>query len=165
VGEGVVEVGAVGGPAAGRRHAVPVAHPDPAVELGAGATACQVVRARVGVGRRGDTGGEVELGEPVLEFGEQRRPVAVVVRVECGEQRRRNLEFDDRGGSPPRPASGRDAGVGWSAAGEQDVLEVPVRIGEDDAPFGVASPRDHGEGVVGEHGAVARDVSGVLVEA
>ena len=137
VGEGVVEVGLVGGAAAPGRDAAPVADPDPAVELGAGTPPGPVLGSGVSVGW---CAGAPEVGEPLLQLAQQWRPVGVIVRVEGGEERRRDLEFDDRRRASPRPrGSGRGGRVvGGSAAGEQDVLEAAVGVGEHDAPFAVA---------------------------
>ena len=109
VGEGVVEVGLVGGASAPGRDAAPVADPDPAVELGAGTPPGPVLGSGVPVGW---CAGAPELGEPQLQLAQQWRPAGVIVRVEGGEQRRRNLEFDDRCRRPrarcrPRGPGGR----------------------------------------------------------
>ena len=59
------------------------------------------------------------------------------------------------------------AGTGWSAgsaAGEQDVLEAALVVGEHDAPFAVTVAQGERAGVTGEDGAVAGDAAGVLVE-
>ena len=139
---------------------MPVADPDPAVELGAGTPPGPVLGSGVVVRRRA---GAAEVGEPLLQFAQQRRPVGVIVRVEGGEQRRRDLEFDDRCPASPRPVPA--AGAGWSAsAGEQDVLEAALVVGEHDAPFAVAVAQGERAGVAGEDGAVAGDAAGVLVE-
>ena len=115
---------------------MPVADPDPAVELGAGTPPGPVLGSGVLVRR---CAGAPEVGEPQLQLAQQWRPVGVIVRVEGGQQRRRDLEFDDRRRASPRPVPA--AGAGWSvgsAAGEQDVLEAALVVGEHDAPFAVA---------------------------
>ena len=59
------------------------------------------------------------------------------------------------------------AGTGWStgsAAGEQDVLQAALVVGEHDAPFAVTVAQGERAGVTGEDGAVAGDAAGVLVE-
>ena len=138
MGEGVVEVGVVGGAAAPGRDAAPVADPDPAVEFGAGTPPGPVLGSGVPVGW---CAGAPEVGEPQLQLAQEWCPVGVIVRVEGGQDRRRDLEFDDRRGAFPRPPWVRPAGAGWSvgsAAGEQDVLQAALVVGEHDAPFAVA---------------------------
>lgn len=106
---------------------MPVADPDPAVELGARSPAGPLVEVGVLVGRADAWGHATEVGKSALELDEQGRPLAVISGAQGGQHRRRDLELDDRGAAPPRPVSA--AGAGWSAPGEQDVLEVPVAVG------------------------------------
>ncbi|WP_328305235.1 hypothetical protein [Actinomycetospora sp. NBC_00405] len=159
MGEGVVEVGVVGGAPAPGCDAVPVADPDPAVELGAGPPSCPVLGSGVLVGW---CAGAPELGEPLLQFSEEWRPVGVVVRVEGGEHRRRDLELDDRCPASPHPMPA--AGAGRSAPGEQDVLESALVVGHHHTPLAVTVSQGERAGVPGEDGPVAGDAAGVLVE-
>ena len=131
-----------GTPAAGR-DAVPVADPDPAVDLGARASACGI--AGLLPGRAAEARGD--LGEPLLELGEQRSPGSVLGRIQGGQQRRRDLELDD-GGARLVPGAlwwARAAGAG-SSAGEQNVLEAAVVVGEHHPPLAAAMPSEQGAG-------------------
>ena len=54
-----------------------------------------------------------DLGEPLLELGEQRSPGSVLARIQGGQQRRRDLELDDGGARlvPGACGTGRGGGV------------------------------------------------------
>ena len=89
----------------------------------------------------------------------------MLVRIQGGQQRRRDLELDDGGARlvPGAPWWARAAGAG-SSAGEQNVLEAAVVVGEHHPPLAAAMASEQGAGVVGEHGAVAGDRARELVE-